>query len=132
MTSTTQSLDSNTSSPAMIHIHLTKRKWKILTIIYSLFLTFFEPSTVALKAIKTKFCCSSDIVIDSEVGEVVRMHGDQWVAAKEFLIEKGLDEGEIEVRNFEVCRERKEERAEKERWREGDRSLLRRTYGPKG
>jgi len=45
-----------------------------------------------------------------------------------------LDEGKgkIEVRDFKMCRERKKERTERERRREGDRSLLKRTYDPKG
>jgi translation initiation factor 1 len=54
-----------------------------------------------LKVIKKKFACNGTIVVDTEMGEVIQLQGDQRKDVQEFLIDKkeglGLDAKDIKV-----------------------------------
>lgn len=54
-----------------------------------------------LKVIKKKFACNGTIVVDTEMGEVIQLQGDQRKDVQEFLVDKkeglGLDGKTIKV-----------------------------------
>lgn len=54
-----------------------------------------------LKVIKKKFACNGTIVVDTEMGEVIQLQGDQRKDVQEFLVDKkeglGLDAKDIKV-----------------------------------
>ena len=56
-----------------------------------------------LKVIKKKFACNGTIVVDTEMGEVIQLQGDQRKDVQEFLIDKKegleLDAKTIKVSN---------------------------------
>ena len=41
-----------------------------------------------LKVIKKKFACNGTIVVDTEMGEVIQLQGDQRKDVQEFLVDK--------------------------------------------
>lgn len=55
-----------------------------------------------LKVIKKKFACNGTIVVDTEMGEVIQLQGDQRKDVQEFLVDKkeglALDGKTIKVR----------------------------------
>ena len=57
-----------------------------------------------LKVIKKKFACNGTIVSDSEMGEVIQLHGDQSKDVQEFLTDKkeglGLEAPTVKVHGF--------------------------------
>jgi len=57
-----------------------------------------------LKVIKKKFACNGTIVVDTEMGEVIQLQGDQRKDVQEFLTDKKegleLDAKTIKVHGF--------------------------------
>ncbi|TAQ88201.1 hypothetical protein B7494_g3505 [Chlorociboria aeruginascens] len=83
-----------------IHIRIQQRNGrKTLTTVQGL-PTKFDPKKI-LKVIKKKFACNGTIVVDSEMGEVLQLQGDQRKDVLEFLTDEkeglGLDPDTIKV-----------------------------------
>lgn len=55
-----------------------------------------------LKVIKKKFACNGTIVVDTEMGEVIQLQGDQRKDVQEFLVDKkeGLA---LDAKTIKVC-----------------------------
>ncbi|TVY21635.1 Eukaryotic translation initiation factor eIF-1, partial [Lachnellula arida] len=74
-----------------IHIRIQQRNGrKTLTTVQGLPKKFDQKKI--LKVIKKKFACNGTIVVDSEMGEVIQLQGDQRKDVQEFLTDKtGLE-----------------------------------------
>ncbi|EHK97525.1 putative Eukaryotic translation initiation factor eIF-1 [Glarea lozoyensis 74030] len=86
-----------------IHIRIQQRNGrKTLTTVQGLPKKFDQKKI--LKVIKKKFACNGTIVVDSEMGEVIQLQGDQRKDVQEFLTDKKegleLDAKTIKVHGF--------------------------------
>ncbi|ORY11540.1 translation initiation factor SUI1 [Clohesyomyces aquaticus] len=86
-----------------IHIRIQQRNGrKTLTTVQGLPKKFDQKKI--LKVIKKKFACNGTIVVDTEMGEVIQLQGDQRKDVQEFLTDKkeglGLDAKDIKVHGF--------------------------------
>jgi len=85
-----------------IHIRIQQRNGrKTLTTVQGLPKKFDQKKI--LKVIKKKFACNGTIVVDSEMGEVIQLQGDQRKDVQEFLTDKSgleLDAKTIKVHGF--------------------------------
>ncbi|MCJ1474287.1 Eukaryotic translation initiation factor eIF-1 [Lambiella insularis] len=77
-----------------LHIRIQQRNGrKTLTTVQGLPRKFDQKKI--LKVIKKKFACNGTIVVDTEMGEVIQLQGDQRKDVQEFLVDKkeglGLD-----------------------------------------
>ncbi|MCJ1421738.1 Eukaryotic translation initiation factor eIF-1 [Xylographa parallela] len=86
-----------------IHIRIQQRNGrKTLTTVQGLPKIFDQKKI--LKVIKKKFACNGTIVVDTEMGEVIQLQGDQRKDVQEFLVDKkeglGLDAKTIKVHGF--------------------------------
>ncbi|TQS39097.1 hypothetical protein Golomagni_00382 [Golovinomyces magnicellulatus] len=85
-----------------IHIRIQQRNGrKTLTTVQGLPKKFNQRKI--LKVIKKKFACNGTIVVDTEMGEVIQLQGDQRKDVQEFLVDKeGL---ELDSKTIKVCKE---------------------------
>merc|ERR1712098_203057 len=86
-----------------IHIRIQQRNGrKTLTTVQGLPKKFDQKKI--LKVIKKKFACNGTIVVDTEMGEVIQLQGDQRKDVQEFLTDKKegleLDAKTIKVHGF--------------------------------
>ncbi|KAF2802976.1 translation initiation factor SU [Mytilinidion resinicola] len=86
-----------------IHIRIQQRNGrKTLTTVQGLPKKFDQKKI--LKVIKKKFACNGTIVVDTEMGEVIQLQGDQRKDVQDFLTDKkeglGLDAKDIKVHGF--------------------------------
>ncbi|KAI0149555.1 translation initiation factor SUI1 [Xylariaceae sp. FL1272] len=86
-----------------VHIRIQQRNGrKTLTTVQGL-PTKFDRKKI-LKVIKKKFACNGTIVVDSEMGEVIQLQGDQRNYVHQFLTDKEdgleLDPKTIKVHGF--------------------------------
>ncbi|MCJ1405897.1 Eukaryotic translation initiation factor eIF-1 [Xylographa trunciseda] len=86
-----------------IHIRIQQRNGrKTLTTVQGLPKIFDQKKI--LKVIKKKFACNGTIVVDTEMGEVIQLQGDQRKDVQEFLVDKkeglALDAKTIKVHGF--------------------------------
>jgi translation initiation factor 1 len=86
-----------------IHIRIQQRNGrKTLTTVQGLPKKFDQRKI--LKVIKKKFACNGTTVVDSELGEVIQLQGDQRKVVRDFLIDKDegleLDERDIKIHGF--------------------------------
>merc|ERR1712137_1310143 len=94
---------SSAQSQDYIHIRIQQRNGrKTLTTVQGLPKKFDQKKI--LKVIKKKFACNGTIVVDSEMGEVIQLQGDQRKDVQEFLTDKKegleLDAKTIKVHGF--------------------------------
>ncbi|CAD6498906.1 BgTH12-04562 [Blumeria graminis f. sp. triticale] len=83
-----------------IHIRIQQRNGrKTLTTVQGLPKKFDQKKI--LKVIKKKFACNGTIVVDTEMGEVIQLQGDQRKDVQEFLTDKkeGL---ELDLKTIKV------------------------------
>jgi translation initiation factor 1 len=93
----------DTKGKDYIHIRIQQRNGrKTLTTVQGLPKKFDQKKI--LKVIKKKFACNGTIVVDTEMGEVIQLQGDQRKDVQEFLTHKkeglGLDAKTIKVHGF--------------------------------
>jgi len=97
-----EDIDDVKQSQNYIHIRIQQRNGrKTLTTVQGL-PKRYDPKKI-LKVIKKKFACNGTIVVDTEMGEVIQLQGDQRKDVQEFLIDKDglqLDAKTIKVHGF--------------------------------